>query len=78
MYLFLTFTIGFVLAGIAIARVDRDVALVSGVTRLAEAGEVTNSGFVTAHCAVRAWVLLAVRLLDLTVDTGVAVIAFAS
>ena len=66
-----------VLARVALAGVDGDVAAVAGVARLAEAGVVSDSGLVLAHGAVGARVGLAVGLLNLAVDAGVALLTFA-
>ena len=68
---------GLVLARVALAGFDSDVAAVAGVAGLAEAGEVSNTGLVFAHSSVWARTALAVGLLDLAVDAGVALFAFA-
>jgi hypothetical protein len=73
-----TFAGGFVLAWVGLAWVDGDIALVAGEAVLAEAGKVASAGLVLAHGAIRARVVLAVRLFDLAVDAGVAFFTLAS
>jgi hypothetical protein len=73
-----TFAGGFVLAWVGLAWVDGDIALVAGEAVLAEAGKVASAGLVLAHGAIRARVVLAVRLFDLAVDAGVSFFTFAS
>jgi hypothetical protein len=75
--LFVAFAGGLVLARIALAWVDGDVTAVAGVAGLAEAGVVADAGLVLAHGAVGAGARLAVGLLDLAVDAGVAFFALA-
>ena len=74
----MTFAGGFVLAWVGLAWVDGDIALVASEAVLAEAGKVASAGLVLAHGAIRAGVVLAVRLFDLAVDAGVAFFTFAS
>jgi hypothetical protein len=75
--LFMAFAGGFILARVALAGVDGDVATVAGVAGLAEAGVISDAGFVLAHGTIRTGVSLAVSLFDLAVDAGVAFFALA-
>jgi hypothetical protein len=73
-----TFAGGFVLAWVGLAWVDGNIALVTGEAVLAEARKVASAGLVLAHGAIRARVVLAVRLFDLAVDARVTFFTFAS
>jgi hypothetical protein len=73
----MAFAGGLILARVALAGVDGDVTTVAGVAGLAKAGVVSDAGFVLAHGTIRTGVGLAVSLLDLAVDAGVAFLALA-
>ena len=74
----MAFACGLVLARVAFTRINGDVALLSGVSGLAEAGEVAHARFVTAHSTVWTRAVLAVGIFDLAVDAGVSFLTFTS
>ncbi len=69
---------GLVLARVAFTRINGDVTLLSGVSGLAEAGEVADAWFVTAHGTVWTWVVAAIGIFNLAVDAGVSFVTFTS
>jgi hypothetical protein len=69
---------GLILARVAFTRIDSDVTLLSGISRLAEASEVANTRFIAAHSTVWTRVVLAIGIFDLTVDAGISFVTFTS
>jgi hypothetical protein len=69
---------GLVLARVAFTRINSDVALLSGVSGLAEAGKVADAWFVTAHGTIRTWVVATIGIFNLAVDARVSFVTFTS